>query len=113
VCEEHGAHGDELPDVREILVRVEEEELEEGQDGAVHVLHQALAPVQQIVEDGKALLSASLNRFETWLISLHFFFNFLTRVSDPNPYSPSRRIRIQQLRDPRVQISFNFEEKSQ
>lgn len=61
MSEKHGTHGDELPDVREILLRVAEQEPEEGEHGAGHVLHQAPAPVQQVVQDGEALLSTRLN----------------------------------------------------
>ncbi len=69
--EEHGTDGDELPDVGEVLLRPVEEELVEGQHGAVHVLHQVPAPpIQQVVEDGEALLSALLqsNDQEYWYL---------------------------------------------
>ena len=58
----HGTHGDKLPDVGEILVVQREKELEEGEDGDVHVPHQVAAPVQQVVEDGVALFPASLKK---------------------------------------------------
>jgi hypothetical protein len=40
---------------------VAEQEPEQGEHGACHVLHQAPAPVQQVVQDGEALLSTRLN----------------------------------------------------